>query len=237
MNIPDAALGSIIAAAIGGVVVFISTVLTKEQKTSEFRQIWIDEVRKDISQYVSGATEFAGLNQVKIKEGNQVKFLEDNFKLIHELQSIEHRLILRLNPIEHSGLVEKLSVFRQEIIAAHANGTSGIVEPKLTKELLDDAKLLLKTEWKRVKRGEITFRIVKWSAVGIFFLSLVIVAMTLNQPDSVEKNLDGDAALRVAPAKTVDFNAQNPPAPITGPTAAAPAHPAGILPRDNRSAP
>ena len=91
MQLPDAAVGSIIAAAIAGLVVFVSTVLTKEQKTSEFRQAWIDELRKDISQFISGATEVTALMREKAGDKqSQIDFATDNFELIQQLQSVEH---------------------------------------------------------------------------------------------------------------------------------------------------
>lgn len=173
MQLPDAAVGSILAAAIAGLVVFISTVLTKEQKTSEFRQVWIDEIRKDIAQFISGASEIVALNSVKKSDmESQLKFIEDNFKLIHELQSIEHRIILRLNPKEHSDLIGKIQNFRKEMILAYS-GTERIkLEQKITSDLLDATKAVLKYEWERVKRGEPTFRIVKWGA--LFIISILV---------------------------------------------------------------
>ncbi|KKB61110.1 hypothetical protein WM40_25065 [Robbsia andropogonis] len=117
MQLPDAAIGSIVAAAIAGLVVFISTVLTKEQKTSEFRQSWIDELRKDISQYISGATEIVTLYARKSNDPTaQAKFLDDNFELIQELQAVEHRIILRLNSKEHEKLIEQITGFRQKLL-------------------------------------------------------------------------------------------------------------------------
>ena len=181
MQLPDAAIGSIIAAAIAGLVVFISTVLTKEQKTSEFRQSWIDELRKDISQYISGATEIVALYTARSNDkAAQAKFLDDNFKLVHELQAIEHRIILRLNPKEHATLIAQITRFRQSMLAAYsaasasasidANLALQTEEQRLTNELLDSAKFVLKSEWKRVKRGEPAFRIVKWTALAIIII-------------------------------------------------------------------
>ena len=191
MVLPDAAVGSIIAAIIGGLVVFISAVLSKEQKTSEFRQAWIDELRKDVSQYMSGATEVAALNYAKKQTGDQVKFLEDNFALIHELQSIEHRILLRLNPTEHADLIEKIKSYRKKIIAAYADGSAGKVEPELADALLETTGRVLKYEWARVKSGENTFRIIKVLAVtvaalGVLAISFVVFYKTEKQ-ESEEK--------------------------------------------------
>ncbi|MFZ6647965.1 hypothetical protein ACO0LO_19730 [Undibacterium sp. TJN25] len=180
MILPDAAVGSIIAAAIAGLVVFISTVLTKEQKTSEFRQVWIDEIRKDVAQYISGISEVVALH--KFKMGDQEaykKFLDDNFKTIHELQTIEHRIILRLNPKEHEKLVLQVRLFRKKMLKAHQQSDSAEQEEQLTKQLLDSTKEVLSFEWKRVKGGEPTFKRVKWGAFGALVCLLVTLAVAL----------------------------------------------------------
>jgi len=45
--------GPIAAAMIAGAVTFIATLLSKDQKTSEFRQTWIDAIRADIAEFLS----------------------------------------------------------------------------------------------------------------------------------------------------------------------------------------
>ncbi|MBN3758549.1 hypothetical protein G3N95_36955 [Paraburkholderia sp. Tr-20389] len=185
MQLPDAAIGSIIAAAIAGLVVFISTVLTKEQKTSEFRQTWIDEIRKDISQFISGTTEVVALYSAKKNnQDSQVKFLEDNFKLLHELQSIEHRILLRLNPREHSHLIQQVASFRSNVLNAYNGSGTKAEEQRLTGELMESTKVVLKSEWERVKKGEPAFRIVKVVALSAIAVLLVFLARSFVTPPS-----------------------------------------------------
>lgn len=166
MILPDTAIGSIIAAFIAGLVVFISTVLTKEQKTSEFRQVWIDELRKDIAQYVAGTSEVVALSKAKQHDkAAQEKFIEDNFELIHELQTLEHRIILRLNPVEHGNLMALIRKFRMAMLTAYQSSDRRKEEDRLTEELLTATKTVLSQEWGRVKRGEPTFQRVKYGAL------------------------------------------------------------------------
>lgn len=204
MQLPDAAIGSIIAAAIAGLVVFISTVLTKEQKTSEFRQTWIDELRKDISQYISGASEIVALFAAKrTDKAAQDKFLDDNFKLIHELQGIEHRIILRLNPIEHATLIAQIEAFRENLLDAYAVASASadadadllrkLKEDRLTQELLNSAKSVLKTEWRRVKKGEPAFRIVKWSALAAAACLAYLLIQSQGNPTKPFETVDRSA--------------------------------------------
>lgn len=176
MILPDAAVGSIIAAAIAGLVVFISTVLTKEQKTSDFRQVWIDELRKDIAQFIAGVSEVIALHNFKLKDASAYEeFLDNNFERIHELQTIEHRIVLRLNPIEHETLLNQVKAFRRKMLEAYKCADREEQEEALTKQLLDTTKMILATEWKKVKVGEPTFQYVKWGA----FITLVCLLASL----------------------------------------------------------
>jgi hypothetical protein len=180
--LPGTAVGSILAAAIAGLVVFISTVLTKEQKTSEFRQVWIDEIRKDVSQFIAGVSEVVALYVAKKGDvASQEKFIDDNFKLLHELQMVEHRIILRLNPTKHAKLIEKVTGFRSSMLAAYKTPNRKKIEDDLTYDLLSTTKTVLAFEWERVKSGEPIFRRVKYGALalltflGVFLLYLLFI--------------------------------------------------------------
>jgi hypothetical protein len=189
--LPDAAMGSIIAAFIAGLVVFISTVLTKEQKTSEFRQVWIDELRKDIAQYMAGTSEVVALSKAKQSDkAAQEKFIEENFELIHELQTLEHRIILRLNPVEHGDLIALVRKFRGAMLAAYKSSDRRKEEDRLTEELLATTKAVLSREWVRVKRGEPTFQRVKYGAlvalIGLaIFLFYALVFTRTSDADKI----------------------------------------------------
>ncbi len=47
------AAGAVTASLIAGLFSFLSLILSKEQKISEFRQNWIDNVQEDLSTYIS----------------------------------------------------------------------------------------------------------------------------------------------------------------------------------------
>ncbi len=49
----------IIVALIAVFVSFIGLVISKEQKTSEFRQTWIDKIRDDISDFMGQLNQFS----------------------------------------------------------------------------------------------------------------------------------------------------------------------------------
>jgi hypothetical protein len=52
-SIPDAAIGAVVAALIAGTVSLLGLIISKEQKTSEFRQAWIDALRCDLSAFLT----------------------------------------------------------------------------------------------------------------------------------------------------------------------------------------
>lgn len=205
MTLPGAAVGSILAAAIAGLVVFISTVLTKEQKTSEFRQVWIDEIRKDISQFIAGVSEVVALHVAKKGDADaHKKFIDDNFKLLHELQMVEHRIVLRLNPLEHAVLIEKITGFRPSMLAAYKTNNRKQVEDDLTKELIAETKSVLSFEWKRVKNGEPTFKRVKYGALVLLaFLAGILIYLVFTSEISGEKTAE------VKSEKSAEVPAQN----------------------------
>ena len=58
--IPDAAIGAIAAASIAGLLAFLGLIIAKENKTSEFRQAWIDSLRLDLSKLISNARAIRG---------------------------------------------------------------------------------------------------------------------------------------------------------------------------------
>ncbi len=47
------AVGAITAAIMGGTISFISMMLSKDQKATEYRRKWIDMLRNDVSDFVS----------------------------------------------------------------------------------------------------------------------------------------------------------------------------------------
>jgi hypothetical protein len=185
--LPDAAVGSIVAATIAGLVAFVSTVLTKEQKTSEFRQLWIDELRKEISEFISGVTEFTSLHKFKLGDDiAYAKFLDDNIDAIHKLQTLEHQIVLRLNPDEHAVLINEVKTFRKNVLNAYQTKDRAAREEELTNKFLDATKEVLTQEWRRVKKGEPTFRWVKNGALiaVIAFFSALVAALFVDQPNA-----------------------------------------------------
>jgi hypothetical protein len=102
-------LGYVFAAIITGGMAFIVAVLSKELKTSEFRQAWIDALRTDISEMVASAQvlHYAVLAMKSYgKEPSEVvKFTHERHDDFVSIRTRSSRILLRLNPKEHKNLI------------------------------------------------------------------------------------------------------------------------------------
>lgn len=158
-------LSAIVAALIAGLVALVSSILSKDQKTSEFRQAWIDSLRSDIAEFVGvldSKITIAKLKDREVPGSGRLEFFdkpEDTLRVGACLM----RIRLRLNRKEHKDMLKILELFQ------HGK------EPRSYEELIAELEMftlksqdLLKGEWKRVKRGEWSFRFLKiGSAVAV----------------------------------------------------------------------
>lgn len=187
-----AAAASIAAAIVAGLVSFIVTVLTKEQKTSEFRQAWIDALRSDIADFVAKNAVFMAAIRLHGHRANADEEIAD-FLLEHRLpemldvEATRARILLRANPSEHSKLIQLVN---------NVYGKSGVATPDehasleaRIEALIQESQTVLKTEWRRVKRGESIYRITKWASL-LFTVAAVVFAIG---------HFSGHVSVRIAP--------------------------------------
>jgi hypothetical protein len=79
------AIATTVAAIIAGTIAFLSTILAKEQKTSEFRQNWIDALREDIADFVGESDVFFGYALVpRNDETSGLDFVEAHKDLVRK---------------------------------------------------------------------------------------------------------------------------------------------------------
>lgn len=180
MNIPSDAwqvIGAIFAGMVAGLVSFLVTILAKEQKTSEFRQAWIDALRQDLSDFASASISLT--DSLRLLTGGQNSadvvrdhLLKERYAEVKQIEATRIRVLLRLNPVEHTkliGLIDRAysySAAREEKIYASAGES-------LVSDFIKESQTVLKYEWKRVKRGETIFQITKWIALFSFVVSFV----------------------------------------------------------------
>lgn len=168
------AVGTICAALIAGFISFVVTVLAKDQKTSEFRQAWIDGLRADVADFAGLARSMLAVVNAKKNLGEDASsyVLErhDDFTKIYSLIT---RIRLRLNPDEHGEILEFLEALFSE------NPTISPAEMSDTvKGVVACSQKILKSEWKRVKRGEPAFLLLKGVSLA-FILAAVVGGFAL----------------------------------------------------------
>jgi hypothetical protein len=172
-------IGAITVAMIAGLVSFVVTILTKEQKTSEFRQSWIDALRQELSDFAAILLSIAdtihlkselGVTEGEIPEQVHTEPLAD----IKQLEGVRVSILLRLNPIEHTeliGLINKAYLYNDSIRSQKENGES------LIDSFISESQRVLKKEWRRVKQGELAFWLTKWISLSIFLVALIIIVV------------------------------------------------------------
>lgn len=186
----DISIGAVGAAIIAGFVSILGLIIGKEQKISEFRQAWIDDLRKCMVAYLVQINAIADAIRAKAQPGapNPTAIM-DSYKALNEAS---HGITLRINPNEQPAkdLLKSMEAF-DSLAAINANLTPSNIKAAEAK-YLDASKELLKYEWKRVKRGERTYVISKYTVLACIILMAVLmgylwrtyVPKTPNEPNT-----------------------------------------------------
>jgi hypothetical protein len=208
------ALAAVGAAFITASVSFVNLTLSKELKTSEFRQAWIDGLREDLAKFFGAARSFARAIEVSRVVGpdyNEQGALHLTKEKVSDLryQAAESfsKIKLRLNPAEeeHKELVRLL---RNAIDVQNAMLQNGSDDAQETIAAIDAAneyaRLVLKKEWGRVKAGEVPFRIARnyaFPLVSLLTLALVsaIVIKGMHSFDSSNTTISPHVSSSVPP--------------------------------------
>lgn len=175
------AVGAVLAAIITGAISFVNLVISKDQKISEFRQEWINELRDDIAEYEGNIIAISAAWQITdiTKKGSSIEDDELNnfYKLIaddvRDCRKALRRIVLRLNPKEHKIFIDKINEIDDLLSNPPKLKDTGHID-ELLKQATSLSHTILGKEWKRVKRGEVTFYVTKYSALFVF--SLLIIA-------------------------------------------------------------
>ncbi len=173
MTIPDVALGATIAAVIGALVTLLGLIITKEQKTSEFRQAWVDGLRKDLTAYATQINAIADASKVEYKSNaERVKSLKDAYNALNEAN---FSINLRLNRDEKlsNDVIDCIADFNR--LGSTEEGLSPDALRPIEVRFIKASQDLLKYEWNRVKRGEPSFVVAKLVAWTILVAGPVAI--------------------------------------------------------------
>jgi len=157
-DLSDGATGAALVAAL---VSLLGLVISKEQKVSEFRQAWINDLRTCLVSYIAELNSV--LDNVRLIQAGKLSDVSQLAAIYKSLNAANHGIKLRINYNEETS-TELLEIMDEieRLAQSYANLSQDKLEV-LEKKFLEAAKDLLKNEWARVKRGEPAFRCMKWA--------------------------------------------------------------------------
>lgn len=167
----DIGIGAVGAAIIAGLISLLGLIIGKEQKVSEFRQAWVDDLRKCLVAYLVNINAIADSLRVARATSEKPQSIEQHYKLLNEAN---HGIRLRLNDSEKPATDLLQSMDQFEAIAADNTKLTLENIRSIEDKFLSASKELLKYEWKRVKKGEPIFYITKYAVAGIT-LSMIAI--------------------------------------------------------------
>lgn len=185
-----AAIASIVAALITGAIAFINLTLNKEIKTSEFRQMWIDALRIDLAAFFAGSRAMTRAMQenVAAKERNIAapmfgamtpeKISEIRYQAAETYYSI--RLRLNMEKEEHKELLRLMKIALDELNKLLQSDGDVNVTLAAIDGASEYAPQILKKEWKRVKAGELPFRVTRNYLAPFVFVAPLLVVVYLS---------------------------------------------------------
>jgi hypothetical protein len=175
----EISIGAVGAAFIAAVVSIVGLIISKESKVSDFRQAWIDSLRTELTAYLSNINLIYDASQLSYKSHEEkVAKLSPHYAA---LNTANFMISLRLNPSEKSAkdIIDCMNRF-QEILSKESIQPADLRE--VERDFLIASKNLLKSEWGRVKRGEITFVLAKYFTIFFIFSILLFSAAAAGKP-------------------------------------------------------
>jgi len=147
------AVVTVIGASIAAGIAFLGLVVSKEQKTSEFRQAWIDALRDDLATYLSRINSAYDAAQAGFT--NRAELWKAVREDIVGITDASTRIKLRLNADEKPSDAIIQTIKRIDaLFQPDTNPEKPQEIDDLQNRLVLEGRILLKGEWERVKRGE-----------------------------------------------------------------------------------
>jgi len=207
-----AAWGAIIAALIAGVFSYLNLVISKEQKVSEFRQAWINELRQEISRYVAAIIFLAQANDTWEKDTSRTVAWHDHFMAMQpsvDSASVAYTsIVLRLNPEDpdqHLGGLNSTFLSTLESCRTATRESRYGDARTLADQLQVNARPILKAEWERVKSGEPVYRWTKRIAATLFVASVLAGVYVLTRGTVIATPPTGTTVKSVIPGPVFEL--------------------------------
>lgn len=183
----DISIGAVGAAIVAGIISLFSLIIAKEQKVSEFRQAWIDELRKNLVSYLVNINAISDILRArKSGDTSDNSALISNYKLLNEA-SLSIKLRINSKEATAQALLGAMDAFE-----SIASNNSSLIPDKIKtieKDFLGAAQNLLKFEWVRVKTGEKIFIIMRRSLFAMIatLIALIVYLTIFQQGKSLAK--------------------------------------------------
>lgn len=177
----SADLITFIIAVLAGVVSIVGLVITKENKISEFRQLWINDLRNSL---VKLSKNMFILQCMHAENAPRAGITNQSINVKESISEVYLR-INKLNPNKEElkliDVIEELDYF----IGAYGNKDYN----DLDKKLIHASASVLKSEWTRVKNGEKKYRF--WTKLfTCMFFAVPFYLFIINLPDFIESVLN-----------------------------------------------
>jgi hypothetical protein len=179
------AMATVTASLIAACIAFVNLTLTKELKTSEFRQAWINSLRDDLSIFFACARAFARASEElhaydkHPEEINAYKISPEKVsEMRYQVAEAYSRVTLKLNQNEenHEELLRLMKVAIQKQNEALQYKSNSVQVMEAIETATNYARPLIKKEWIRVKNGEPAFRFARIGAISliaVLFLAVI----------------------------------------------------------------
>lgn len=178
------AIATVTAAMIAAFVGFMSLVITKEQKVSEFRQMWINALRDDLAEAIS-----SGSTMTTLLQDDGGRSSDHRVREWARFAAALSRIELRLNRTEgpHQSLIA--CIRDAESLLARLDENGGDYDQAewllLQTRVVEVSQDLLKIEWDIVKAGEPFYQGVKVTLVAALVLAVIgsLISIACNGPN------------------------------------------------------
>jgi len=211
----DLSIGAVGAALIGALASLLGLIISKEAKVSEFRQAWIDELRRSLAIFLTSINALVDLRKKELgSDGGQY---EKERSLLDELNNSYYSIALRINPEEE--VAKNLQSVMVKLYNFVSNNDQEHGFDELRINYIKTSAQLLKSEWKRVKHGEPMYRGASLIAgLGVLFLgaAFVILAVERNTEMPGTATRGGVPAISPTPATSTTLITPALPSPASG---------------------
>lgn len=186
LGLPDVAVGAIVASIIAGLVSLLGLIISKEQKTSEFRQSWIDALRMEVSKFIAHVNAIHGAAAASPRP-LQERWNDARADFVGANEAAAN-IRLRLNPNERLARGPLKTIEEVEKLLAPGTKVPDYrALDELEKNLVEQTAAILKSEWNRVRRGERVYQIAKYLALATIIIALlggVFVVARISPPSN-----------------------------------------------------